>query len=61
MQQRYFYCYSVRLKRALLDNGFHYLCTGINCRSNTKFWLFEATDELNDYKDHVYQTQRDQY
>lgn len=59
--KKYFYCYSSRLKRALVHNGFHYVCVGLNCRTNTKFWLFEATEELNDYKDRVYQTERDEY
>lgn len=59
--KKYFYCYSARLKRALLAHGFQYLCTGINCRSNAKFWLFEATEELNDYKNNVYMSERDKY
>ena len=59
--KNYFYCYSARLKRALLAHGFRYICVGVNCRTDTRFWLFEATEELNDYKDHYYQAERDEF
>lgn len=59
--KKYFYCYSNRMKKALIQNGFNYVCVGLNCKTHTKFWLFEATEELNYYKDHVYQTERDKY
>lgn len=59
--ERYFYCYSPRLKNALVANGFRYICVGINEKENSKFWLFEGTDELNAFKNEVYQKARDQY
>ena len=58
---RYFYCYSRRLMRALKDHGFDYICTGTNFRTGSIFWLFEASDELNAYKNNVYPTDRDNY
>lgn len=58
---RFFFCYSPRLKRALAANGFRYICTGINEQTQTKFWLYVGTDELNDYKDRFYQQERDQF
>ena len=57
----YFYCYSPRLKRALLAHGFSYICTGINQKSNTIFWLCEGSEELNDYKNNYYQAERDKF
>lgn len=59
--KEYFYCYSPRLKRALLSNGFRYVCVGVNCRTDARFWLFEATEELNDYKTRVYPKERDEF
>lgn len=58
---RFFFCYSARLKRALVANGFSPICTGLNGKSGKKFWLFLGTDELNYYKDNVYQTERDRF
>jgi len=40
----FLYCYSVRLRDFLLDDGHKYICVGINEKSNTRFWLFEKTD-----------------
>ena len=58
---RFFFCYSPRLKRALTANGFRYICTGFNEQTQAKFWLYVGTDELNDYKDRFYQQERDQF
>lgn len=58
---RLFFCYSPRLKRALEAHGFNYICVGINERTQTKFWLYEGTDELNYYKDYLYQKDRDDF
>ena len=57
----YFYCYSPRMKRALLAHGFRYICVGINCKTGARFWLFEASEELNDYKNDRYPAERDQF
>lgn len=61
MEHRYFYCYSARLKKALTANGFRPICMGINGKSHKKFWLFEGTDELNNYKDNVYPNEKDYF
>lgn len=58
---RLFFCYSERLKNALVANGFKYICVGINERTNSRFWLFWGTNELNDYKDNTYQNERDRF
>ena len=57
----FFYCYSERLKRALLSNGFKYVCEGINKKTKSKFYLFVGTEELNNYKNKIYQTERDKF
>ena len=57
----YFYCYSLRLQRALYKHGFQSICTGLNTKSGAIFWLYEATKELNDYKDNLYPKERDKY
>lgn len=59
--ERFFFCYSARLKRALDANGFRYICVGLNERTGSKFWLYAGTDALNEYKDKLYQLQRDQF
>ena len=59
--ERFFFCYSVRLKRALESNGFRYICVGINEHTNAKFWLYVGTPELNYYKDYLYQKERDKF
>ncbi|MGN1341370.1 MAG: hypothetical protein ACI4WS_13845 [Oscillospiraceae bacterium] len=58
---RKFYCYSVRLRKALIDHGFTPIGYGVNPRSDTAYWVFEGTKELNDYKDNQYQLDRDNY
>ena len=42
----YFYCYSPRLKSALLTAGERYICVGINESTGRKFWLFPQTERL---------------
>lgn len=59
--ERFFFCYSARLKRALEANGFRYICVGINENTQRKFWLYHGTQELNYYKDYLYQEERDQF
>lgn len=59
--ERFFFCYSARLKRALEANGFRHICVGLNERTNQKFWLYVGSQELNDYKDYRYQAERDQF
>jgi len=58
---RLFFCYSERFKKALLANGFVPLCTGLNVLTFKRFWLFDGTQELNDYKNYKYQLERDKF
>ena len=59
--EKYFFCYSNRLYKALIANGFKPICVALNCRTHGKFWLFVGTDELNEYKNNKYQNERDKY
>ena len=61
MNNKLFYCYSPILKKALLHNKFQYLHTGINNKTNKKFWVFENTNALDDYFHNKYQSERDSY
>ena len=47
--------------KALKDHGFDVICTGTNFRTGSIFWLFEASDELNAYKNNIYPLERDNY
>ena len=58
---QYFFCYSPRMHRALRQYGFRYICVGMNERSGETFWLYEGTQELNYFKDNVYQDVIDQF
>lgn len=58
---RLFYCYSKRLKQALIANGFTPIKYGVNPNSNAPYWVFEGTDELNEYKKNRYPIERDNY
>lgn len=42
----FLYCYSVKMRDFLLERGHRYICVGINERANTRFWLFEKTNEV---------------
>lgn len=55
-----FFCYSKRLKRALEANGYRHICIGLNERTGDKFWLFWF-EEIEHYKDYVYQSERDKF
>lgn len=44
--KEFLYCYSVRMRDFLMGRGHRYICVGINERSDTRFWLFEKTDEV---------------
>ena len=60
IKPRLFFCYSKRLKRALVANGFKPICVGINQNTNALFWLFWG-DEIQNYKDNIYPTERDKF
>ena len=55
------YCYSLRFRNALVDNGFKIIDEGVNYKTNKHYWVFNGTDELNYYKDNLYQLERDLY
>lgn len=61
MELLFFYCYSERLKRALCANGFRYVCVGINERTDSRFYLFVSSPELQYYKDYIYPNERDEF
>jgi hypothetical protein len=56
-----FYCYSGRLMRALYNNGFRIISTGINPKTKSFYWCFIGSDILNYYKDNLYQKERDKF
>lgn len=56
-----FFCYSKRLKNALVSNGFECMGTGFNIHTHSRFWVFLGTKELNDYKEFKYQLERDRF
>lgn len=56
-----FFCYSYRLKRALLDYGFKVSYIGYNQNTNSFFYAFLASKELQQFKDEVYPRLRDKY
>ena len=61
MEHRYFYCYSKRLMRALRSHGFRYICIGVNKRTDSEYYLYESSKELQYYKDNVYPNERDNF
>ena len=58
---RLFYCYSLRLKKALDANGFKYIEQNVHKKTNAVYWVYEGTDEFNYYKDFIYQQERDNF
>ncbi len=58
---RKFYCYSTRLRDALIDHGFTPIGYGVNPNSDAPFWIFDGTEEMNAYKNGQYQQDRDYY
>ena len=47
----FLYCYSVKLRDFLVNKGHRYICVGLNERSDTRFWLFEKTDDVKESLD----------
>lgn len=58
---KYFFCYSKRLRKALIENGFIPICNALNKRTKAEFWLFVGDAELNKYKNETYQEDRDRF
>lgn len=61
MKRKLFYCYSKRLKRALLANGFRIISSNVNPNTKAKYWIFIGSDILNQYKNKIYQNERDKF
>ena len=47
VMKKYFYCYSMNLKKFLMDNGLRYEWVDTNPKSNKLYYKFERTEELN--------------
>lgn len=46
----FFYCYSPKLKRFLVENGVEYFHRGLNEKTEKYFWVFNRKDEkLGEY------------
>ena len=46
VMKKYFYCYSMNLKKFLMDNGLRYEWVDTNPKSNKLYYKFERTEEL---------------
>lgn len=46
--KKFFYCYSVNLKKYLMNNGLRYDVVAVNPNSNKTFWRFERNEVLDD-------------
>lgn len=55
-----FFCYSHRLYKALKANGFKPVFTGYT-KANKLVYIYFGTQELNEYKDNIYQLERDRF
>lgn len=44
----YYYCYSYPLKNYLVEQGEHFIASGLHEKSLNKFWLFKRTQRLDD-------------
>jgi Domain of unknown function (DUF5659) len=47
LENKYFYCYSVRLKDFLKSKGFNYITKALNPNSKKPYFLFEKSEELD--------------
>jgi hypothetical protein len=47
MENKYFYCYSVRLKDFLKSQGLSYITKAINTHSGKPYFMFEKSDFLD--------------
>ena len=56
-----FFCYSKRLHRALIANGFNPVFIGYTLKSGQLVYIYEGTQSLNDYKNNIYQLERDKF
>ncbi|WJE26684.1 hypothetical protein [Bacillus cereus] len=48
--QQYFCCYSTNLLEFLrFEKGQRFICTAFHAKTMKRFWLFERTEELNQF------------
>jgi len=47
VENKYFYCYSIRMKNFLKSQGFNYITKALNPRSNFPYFMFEKSKELD--------------
>jgi hypothetical protein len=47
MDNKYFYCYSIKLKDFLKSRGFNYINKALNPNSKRPYFLFEKSKELD--------------
>jgi hypothetical protein len=47
MDNKYFYCYSVRLKDFLKSQGFNYITKAINPNSKRPYFMFEKSKNMD--------------
>ena len=56
-----FFCYSHRLKRALVEHGFKVYYIGYNYNTQSFSYAFLTTDKLQNFKQNIYPILRDRY
>ncbi|PFJ17583.1 hypothetical protein COD67_01855 [Bacillus cereus] len=48
--EQYFFCYSTNLLEFLrFEKGQRFICTAFHDKTMKRFWLFERTEELNQF------------
>ncbi|MGG0275945.1 hypothetical protein [Bacillus rhizoplanae] len=48
--EQYFFCYSTNLLEFLrFEKGQRFICTALHDKTMKRFWLFERTEELNQF------------
>jgi len=47
MENKYFYCYSVRMKDFLKSQGLAYITKALNPKTNRPYFMFEKSKELD--------------
>lgn len=45
---KYFYCYSVKMKNFLKENGLEFINKSINLKTNKPYFLFEKSKKLDE-------------
>lgn len=45
---KYFYCYSIKMKNFLKENGLEFINKSINLKTNKPYFLFEKSKKLDE-------------